>query len=94
MSKALPFMGAGGEADVGRAADLAGIQRMATGLLVLASMIYAVSSFYESMRMSDGFIVETTEPASVGAIADWFTVTVLFRRPLGLPISNRGIISR
>jgi uncharacterized membrane-anchored protein YjiN (DUF445 family) len=62
-------MGVGSEADFVGGTDLTRMQRMAAGLLVLASMIYAVSGFYESMRMSVGFIVETTEPAMVGAIA-------------------------
>jgi len=87
-------MGVGSEADVVGGTDLTRMQRMAAGLLVLASMIYAVSGFYESMRMSVGFIVENTEPARVGAIADWVAVMALFRRPLGLPIPNRGMIPR
>ena len=28
----------------------------------------------------------------VGALADWFAVTALFRRPLGLPIPHTAII--
>jgi uncharacterized membrane-anchored protein YjiN (DUF445 family) len=34
------------------------------------------------------------EAATVGACADWFAVTALFRRPLGLPIPHTGIIPR
>ena len=30
----------------------------------------------------------------VGALADWFAVTALFRRPLGLPIPHTAIIPR
>jgi uncharacterized membrane-anchored protein YjiN (DUF445 family) len=33
-----------------------------------------------------------SEAAMVGALADWFAVTALFRRPLGLPIPHTGII--
>src|SRR5262245_57204955 len=32
------------------------------------------------------------EAATVGAIADWFAVTALFRHPLGLPIPHTAII--
>jgi uncharacterized membrane-anchored protein YjiN (DUF445 family) len=34
------------------------------------------------------------EAGMVGAIADWFAVTALFRRPLGLPIPHTAIIPR
>src|SRR5215475_12249094 len=34
------------------------------------------------------------EAAAVGAIADWFAVTALFRHPLGLPIPHTSIIPR
>ena len=30
----------------------------------------------------------------VGALADWYAVTALFRRPLGLPIPHTQIIPR
>ncbi|HEY1386161.1 MAG TPA: DUF445 domain-containing protein [Dongiaceae bacterium] len=33
-----------------------------------------------------------TEAALVGGLADWFAVTALFRRPLGLPIPHTAII--
>src|SRR5690242_18247730 len=32
------------------------------------------------------------EAATVGGVADWFAVTALFRRPLGLPIPHTAII--
>ena len=32
------------------------------------------------------------EAAMVGALADWFAVTALFRHPLGLPIPHTAII--
>jgi uncharacterized membrane-anchored protein YjiN (DUF445 family) len=35
-----------------------------------------------------------TEAGMVGALADWFAVTALFRRPLGLPIPHTAIIPR
>jgi len=36
----------------------------------------------------------TAEAALVGGLADWFAVTALFRRPLGLPIPNTAILPR
>jgi hypothetical protein len=34
------------------------------------------------------------EAAMVGALADWFAVVALFRRPLGLPIPHTAVIPR
>src|SRR5262245_34166423 len=34
------------------------------------------------------------EAATVGALADWFAVTALFRHPLGLPIPHTAIIPK
>ena len=34
------------------------------------------------------------EAAMVGALADWFAVTALFRRPMGLPIPHTAILPR
>ena len=34
------------------------------------------------------------EAAMVGALADWFAVVALFRRPLGLPIPHTAVIAR
>jgi len=34
------------------------------------------------------------EAATVGALADWFAVVALFRRPLGLPIPHTAILPR
>ncbi len=41
-----------------------------------------------------GYLASFAEAAMVGAIADWFAVTALFRHPLGLPIPHTAIIPR
>src|SRR5688572_20338797 len=55
---------------------------LATGLLVLAATLFTVLRFVPE----PGFWVElaraASEAAIVGALADWFAVTALFRRPL------------
>jgi uncharacterized membrane-anchored protein YjiN (DUF445 family) len=33
-----------------------------------------------------------SEAALIGGLADWFAVTALFRRPLGLPIPHTGVV--
>jgi len=39
-----------------------------------------------------GYVSAFAEAAMVGALADWFAVTALFRHPLGLPIPHTAII--
>ena len=41
-----------------------------------------------------GFVNAGAEASMVGAIADWFAVTALFRHPLGLPIPHTALIPR
>jgi len=41
-----------------------------------------------------GFVRTASEAAMVGGLADWFAVTALFRRPLGLPIPHTALIPR
>jgi len=39
-----------------------------------------------------GIVAAGFEAATVGGLADWFAVTALFRRPLGLPIPHTAIL--
>ena len=39
-----------------------------------------------------GFVNAGAEASMVGAIADWFAVTALFKHPLGLPIPHTALI--
>jgi uncharacterized membrane-anchored protein YjiN (DUF445 family) len=78
--------------DVERARDLRRMKVFATGLLL------AVTALFVAARLADGHVagaavVESfAEAAMVGALADWFAVTALFRHPLGLPIPHTAII--
>lgn len=80
--------------DAGRREEIAAIRRRATGLLVLAAVVFLAARLYESQYAWLGFIRATAEAALVGGLADWFAVTALFRQPLGLPIPHTAIISR
>ena len=66
---------------------------IATGLLLgmVALMLFAY-------RLPPGYWTDMLQAAAkagvVGGIADWFAVTALFRRPLGLPIPHTAIIPR
>ena len=70
------------------------VKRRATGLLCGAAGLYALSSTLEAQHPAWGYAAAFSEAAMVGAIADWFAVTALFRHPLGLPIPHTAIIPR
>lgn len=74
-----------------------GVRRMktlATGLLVMATAVYALARWASSAGAGSwaGYVETAAEAGMVGALADWFAVTALFRRPFGLPIPHTAII--
>ena len=60
------------------------MRRVATGLLGAAALVFVVARILEESYPWVGFVRATAEAAMVGAIADWFAVTALFRYPLGI----------
>jgi uncharacterized membrane-anchored protein YjiN (DUF445 family) len=68
------------------------MKRLATGLLAVATLIFIVARVFESRYPWLGYIRATAEAAMVGAVADWFAVTALFRHPMGIPIPHTAII--
>jgi uncharacterized membrane-anchored protein YjiN (DUF445 family) len=68
------------------------MKRRATGLLVLASVVYIAARVFESRYAWLGYVRAMAEAAMIGGLADWFAVTALFRHPLGLPIPHTAII--
>jgi uncharacterized membrane-anchored protein YjiN (DUF445 family) len=77
-----------------RAGRLRVMRLVATGLLAAMAVAYAVTSCLIPRAPWLGYARAFAEAATVGACADWFAVTALFRRPLGLPIPHTGIIPR
>ncbi len=75
-----------------RRAELKRMKRVASGLLVVALAVFLVALLLESAYPWMGFVRATAEASLVGGLADWFAVTALFRRPLGLPIPHTAII--
>ncbi len=67
---------------------------VATGLLASMAALYVVLGFWVHAAPWLAYVRAFAEAATVGACADWFAVTALFRRPLGLPIPHTGIIPR
>jgi uncharacterized membrane-anchored protein YjiN (DUF445 family) len=64
----------------------------ATGLLVFAAVVFLVARTFHGDPAIWGYVEAGAEAAMVGALADWFAVTALFRHPLGLPIPHTAII--
>lgn len=62
---------------------------LAVSLLIFAAIVYVVT---RDKAGGWGYVNAAAEAAMVGAIADWFAVTALFRHPLGLPIPHTAII--
>jgi uncharacterized membrane-anchored protein YjiN (DUF445 family) len=77
-----------------RAARLRDMQRVATGLLAAMAALYVASSLGLRQAPWLAYVRAFAEAATVGACADWFAVTALFRRPFGLPIPHTAIIPR
>ena len=63
-------------------------------LALLFSLALLLLSHYMGRQGVWGWLGAFAEAATVGALADWFAVTALFRHPLGLPISHTAIIPR
>ena len=67
----------------------------ATMLLVVAAVVYFIARANQDGGAPwIGFVRATAEAAMVGAFADWFAVTALFKHPLGLPIPHTAIIPK
>ena len=67
----------------------------ATLLLVVAAVVYFIARANQDGGAPwIGFVRATAEAAMVGAFADWFAVTALFKHPLGLPIPHTAIIPK
>jgi uncharacterized membrane-anchored protein YjiN (DUF445 family) len=80
-----------GDLDVARLARLRRMKVLALGLLLLAAVVYVVTRDRDGFL---GFVNAGAEASMVGAMADWFAVTALFRHPLGLPVPHTALIPR
>jgi uncharacterized membrane-anchored protein YjiN (DUF445 family) len=79
------------DADAFRRTRLRRMQAVAGGLLVVAAIVF-VATLHDDGFL--GFVNAGAEASMVGAIADWFAVTALFRHPLGLPIPHTALVPR
>ncbi|MEO7350459.1 MAG: DUF445 domain-containing protein [Marmoricola sp.] len=79
------------DADAYRRTRLRRMQAVAGGLLLVAALVYLLTLNQDGFL---GFVNAGAEASMVGAIADWFAVTALFRHPLGLPIPHTALVPR
>ena len=82
-----------GPADAARLRALIGMKRLAGALLLLMAVIFALSFSLQDRYPWLEYVRAAAEGGMVGAIADWFAVTALFRYPLGLRIPHTNIIA-
>src|SRR3982750_867889 len=73
------------------AVRLRSMKRVATSVLVVAAAVFVVTSVVPDST-AVGFVRAAAEAAMVGGLADWFAITALFRRPLGLPVPHTALI--
>ena len=78
-------------ADEARRRGLRQMRTVAVSLLGLAAIVYAATLGREGAW---GFVNAGAEASMVGAIADWFAVTALFKHPLGIPIPHTALIPK
>ena len=75
-----------------RARRLAAARRRATALLAGVTVVFVAVTVAGVHGILLGYVQAGAEAAMVGGVADWFAVTALFRRPLGLPIPHTAVI--
>lgn len=85
------------EPDPRLAAKRSGLRRMrwlATGLLLTMLVLLGLGLAGRARWPALDWLIAFAEAGTVGAVADWFAVVALFRRPLGLPIPHTALIPR
>ena len=78
--------------DLARADALRQMKLVATGLFLAAAALYLAMRTLTEGEGAAGYVEAFSEAAMVGALADWFAVTALFRHPLGIPIPHTAIV--
>ena len=72
------------------------MKAVALGFLLGATVVFLACRWAEARGGPGwlGYLGAAAEAGMVGALADWFAVTALFRHPLGLKIPHTAIIKR
>lgn len=81
-------------ADQERRRALRVMKGVALGALILMAVVFVVAFVLQDRFPWLQYVRAAAEGGMVGALADWFAVTALFRHPLGIPIPHTAIIPR
>src|SRR6202163_1862960 len=73
--------------------DLRKMKLFAVSLLLLMTVVFIVAHILERQNGIFSYVKAIAEAAMVGALADWFAVVALFKKPLGFPF-HTAIIPR
>ncbi len=65
---------------------------LATGMLAVSAAVFLATLAVREPGTAIMLLRAVAEASLVGGLADWFAVTALFRRPLGLPIPHTAIL--
>ncbi|MDP9823887.1 DUF445 domain-containing protein [Nocardioides massiliensis] len=87
----IPLVAGDPAAEQERRRALRRMRAVASSLLVIAAIVYVLT---HGDGGAWGYVNAAAEASMVGAIADWFAVTALFRHPLGIPIPHTALIPR
>lgn len=79
-------------ADQERLRALRRMKAVALGALIFMAVVFVIAFAFQERLGWLAYVRAAAEGGMVGALADWFAVTALFRRPLGLPIPHTAII--
>jgi uncharacterized membrane-anchored protein YjiN (DUF445 family) len=87
------------DADAERKVALRRMKLVATGLLLFAAAVYLFCRWLEDRDGDNvatwvGYVRAASEAGMVGALADWFAVTALFKHPMGIPIPHTALIRK
>ncbi|HEU4514099.1 MAG TPA: DUF445 domain-containing protein [Nocardioidaceae bacterium] len=91
MSAPTLALGADAVSDEARRVGLRRMRTLAVSLLLLAAVVYLLTLGQDGFL---GFVNAGAEASMVGAIADWFAVTALFKHPLGIPVPHTALVPK
>ncbi|MDQ0870706.1 uncharacterized membrane-anchored protein YjiN (DUF445 family) [Arthrobacter sp. V1I9] len=80
--------------DAEKAAALRKMKMVALGLLVAMAVIFVFAFALQKEYPWLQYVRAAAEGGMVGALADWFAVTALFKYPMGIKIPHTAIIPR
>jgi len=79
-------------ADQERRRGLRVMKGVALGALLFMAVLFVFAFAFQEQFPPLAYVRAFAEGGMVGALADWFAVTALFRHPLGIPIPHTAII--